>query len=427
MALAAGEMNAKRRDVAAISAADARHLLMHAQGLCEPVDAPVSRDLLAKLIERMGFVQIDSINVLERAHHLTLFSRLHNYRRELLHDLHAISKRVFEHWTHDASLIPVQFFPNWHHRFGCFRDRLRGSAWLQKRMGDQPRRTIAEVRRRLEREGPLMSKDFERPDAPSEESSTKTGVNPKSSIWWAWKPQKAALDYLWWIGEAAVIERRNFHKVYDLAARAYPDLHALDRPTRRQFIDWSCRSALERLGAATPSEIARFWGGIEIADVRAWCARNAKAAAIEPVTLGAHGSGKPLAGFALANWRDRLDDANDSYERVRTLTRLLSPFDPVIRDRKRANRLFGFEYTFEAFVPAPKREFGYYVLPILRGDELIGRTDLKHSREQSALVVNGLWFEPKAKPTKKGRAEIGDALERLAQFIGAARVDGMRL
>jgi uncharacterized protein YcaQ len=391
-----------------ISAREARHALLAAQGFAEDPLAPFATRSLLELIERVGYVQVDSINVVERAHHLTLFARNHQYRREQLAQLHERDRSLFEHWTHDASLIPVSFFAHWHHRRKRLVERKqdRLHAWMRERLGPKPRQVIGAVLRRIEREGPLQSRDFEH--APG-----KTGP------WWGWKPAKAALEYLWWRGDLSISRRINFQKVYDLTARVYPLVHCLPPPTEKEFVDWCCREALARIGPATAREIAGFFGAVAVTESRAWCERAIRRGEVVPALIESSNVLKPVTGVALPDWRER----SAGGAAASNVVRLLAPFDPIVRDRERARRLFSFDYTFEAFVPAPKRKFGYYVLPILRDDRLIGRTDLKNDRARRALVVQGFWLERDVRSTKKLRGEIDDALGRLANFIGARTVE----
>ena len=220
--------------------------------------------------------------------------------------------------------------------------------------------------------------------------------------WWAWKPAKAALECLWRTGELAIAGREGFQKVYDLIDRVLPTTQP---STPEQHLDWACRSALERLGVATPAEVANYWALIKLPQARAWCLKHALPVEVE---------GKPA--FALPGLEPEAPEPPAGM-------RLLCPFDPVLRDRKRALRLFGFDYRFEAFVPAPKRIYGYYVLPVLEGERLVARLDPKLHRAQNRLHIQGLWWEPGIKPGKQRVRALHETVERLATFLGATRVD----
>lgn len=372
-------------------------------GDIEPGPARCERNALST-ISSLGFVQLDSINVVERAHHHILWTRLPSYRPAMLDALQR-SGQVFEQWTHDASVIPTAWFPHWRHRF---EGREMGS-WVRLKLGKDGPRVLAEVRRRIEREGPLMSKDFE-------------SHGHKAGAWWDWKPARAALEHLWRTGELSIAARVNFHKVYDLTERVLPHVREMPTPDRAEHEGWACRTALERLGVVTPRELAQFWNAIDAKDAAGWCARAERAGEVERVMVEACDGSAPREAYATRDWRERAARAGEETERNVASVRLLSPFDPLVRDRARCRRLFGFDYTFEAFVPERKRKFGYYVLPILDGDRLVGRLDPKLDRARSRLTIRGVWWEPGVKPTKKLRRRLDEAVARYAAFLGADRV-----
>lgn len=387
-----------------ISASAAQRLLLGAQGLLDDPARRATPASLQALIERLGFVQVDTINVVARAHDLTLFSRLDGYRPEQLRKLLEDKRSLFEGFTHDASAIPTAFFPQWKPRFERDRARIHAHAWWQHHFRDTDgARVVADVKARIEREGPLKSSDFEHPE--------------KRGPWWGWKPQKAALDFLWRSGELMVPRRIGFQKVYDLTERVLPEQHARPCPGPAEHLEWACGTAAERLWVFTPKELAEFWASVEAAEAKAWCAAAAKAGRLVPVQVeSADGEVRPA--FALADWEARLAKLPEPPAR----TRLLCPFDPILRDRARALRRFGFDYRFEAFVPEPKRQYGYFVLPILEGSRLVGRLDPKLHRDRGLLEVKGLWWEPGIKATKARTRGLDEALERLAAFVGAEDV-----
>ena len=236
--------------------------------------------------------------------------------------------------------------------------------------------------------------------------------------WWGWKPQKAALEYLWRTGELAIAGRVSFHKVYDLAERVLPAAHAAPRPSDEEHLDWACRSALERLGIASADELAGFWRAVSLPEARAWCERAAAAGrdrrrpGREPPTAPGRAPPGPSP-----TGRSAPPPCPAAPPRVR----LLSPFDPILRDRKRTLRLFDFDYRFEAFVPDAQRQHGYYVLPILEGERLVGRLDPKLHRDRGVLEVKNLWWEPGVRESKGRQASLDAALDRLAQLVGAER------
>jgi uncharacterized protein YcaQ len=390
-----------------LSAREARLLLMQAQGLLDAPERQASPAAVSRLIDQLGFVQVDSINVVDRAHHLTLGARLEGYRPRHLEHLLERRRSLFEHWTHDASAIPSRWYPYWKPRFRRFAKSSRFERWMERRMGPEHAKIVAHVKRRLRREGPLMAKDFEAPEG------TKRGS------WWGWTPQKTALEVLWQTGVVTIAGRKNFHKIYDLCERVHPELHGLPAPGKRAHTEWACSTAIERLGVATPREIAEFWLAVPAKDVTTWCRTAERNGRLVAVEVEDEADGQKRDAFAISDWERRLARAPAPPPHLR----LLSPFDPVIRDRDRLSRRFGFEYRFEAFVPARKREWGYYVLPILEGDRFVGRLDPKLHRDQDRLEVRSLYWEPGIRPTRARRRQLDEALAVLAQRVGASTID----
>ncbi len=385
---------------------DARHWLLHLQGLASPPRQALGQDGLRDLITHIGFVQIDSINTVERAHHQILFSRNQTYRRDDLRALHEDDGAVFENWTHDAAIIPSVFYPHWRHRFAHIQDDLR-SRWRKwRRSGFEE--LIDGVRTTIERDGPTRARDL----APNQLRG-----DPKQSggTWWDWHPAKTALEYLWRTGEVAVARRDGFQKVYDLSERVIPAAHRAATVSRDETVDWACRSALDRLGFATSGELAAFWDAVSPKEAAEWCAArlgtDLRQVAVEPAN-----GGKPRLCFAGADYRERLAPPPPARLRV------LSPFDPALRDRARTERLFGFRYRIEVFVPAARRQYGYYVFPLLEGARFVGRIDMKHARQEGALRVKRLWLEPNVRLTAGRRRKLEAELERIRKFTGADRL-----
>ncbi len=393
----------------AVPARTARRLLRSLQALDgrRPRSSPSA---VAALVGRLGYVQIDSINVVERAHHLILGARLEGYQpRHLAHALER-SRRLFEHWTHDACAVPIDWYPHWRHRFRRFAAKDRPNAWWRERFGDEPQRLIRRVLARVRREGALRARDFLPPDR----ARTEPGG------WWNWHPEKAALEHLWRRGELAIARRERFEKVYDLPERVHPDAHALPRSDAASHRRWACREALDRLGIATEREIARFFQVVDVAEVRRWASAALRRGEVERVQVEPEGGGRPVACLALADWRERARACDDRPGEAAEML-ALAPFDPLVRDRDRLLRLFRFDYRFEAFTPASKRKYGYYAMPLLDGDRMVGRVDPKFDRENGVLLVRGPWWEPGVRPDRARRARLEAALERLAGQIGAAR------
>jgi uncharacterized protein YcaQ len=378
-----------------IAADQARRLALVLQGLAEPPRRRLSADGLLDLIERLGFVQVDSVSVVARAHHMILLARNQTYRPELLRRLLEVEARLFENWTHDAAIIPTRFYPYWKVRFSRDRARLaiRYHKWFGVHAGERVEAMLAHIRHN----GAVMARDF-------------SDVERRRGGFWDWHPDKATLEFLWRTGDLTIARRQGFQKVYDLAERVIPaEARALE-PSAEALVDWACRNALERLGFATPAEIAGFWGLVTLEEAKQWCAANPDRAV--PAVVEAT-DGSVRKALARADVETLLDSLPDCPKRVR----VLSPFDPLLRNRRRLLQLFGFDYRIEIFVPAGRRKYGYYVFPLLDGERLVGRIDMKASR--GVLEVKALWMEPGRRLSRGRRDRLQAELERIRRFIGA--------
>jgi len=391
--------------------AQARRLFLDAQGLARPPRRRLDHAGLLRLIDELGFVQVDSINTVERAHHMILVARNQTYRPAQLRRLLERDASLFENWTHDASVIPSRFYPYWQPRFDRERARLieRWRKWRRRGFEE----VIASVREQVREQGPLMARQLADDAAAAGRKRAKG-----SDGWWDWHPAKMALEYLWRTGELAVARREGFQKVYDLSERVIPAEHREHVPAHDDFVAWKCAQALDRLVVATPGELAAFWAGISPAEAKTWCAAERAAGNLVEVALAPADGGPARSACARPDVADRLKELPDPPDRLR----VLSPFDPVLRDRKRAERLFGFDYRIEIYVPEARRKYGYYVFPLLEGARLIGRIDMKHHRDAGELRVTGLWLEPKVKLSRGRQGRLEAELERQRRFTGAERV-----
>ena len=385
-----------------ITPAPARRLVLALQGLADPPRRKLTAAGLLVLIERMGYVQVDSVNVVARAHHMILFARNQTYRPELLQRLLEREARLFENWTHDAAIIPTRFYPYWQTRFERDRARLakRYRRWFAEHHDDGRMETMLD---HIRQNGAVMARDF------SDRERPRGGF-------WDWHRDKVALEFLWRTGALTIARRQGFQKVYDLAERVIPAQARHSAPSHEAFVDWACASALERLGFATPAQIAGFWGLVTLAEAKQWCTVH-PGRAVPAVLEPADGS-PPRPVCARADIEALLEALPESPSRVR----VLSPFDPLLRDRRRLLELFGFDYRIEIFVPASRRRYGYCVFPLLEGERLFGRIDMKGNAAQRLLQVSALWLEP-GRRFGRGRRERLDAeLDRIRRFIGADSV-----
>jgi uncharacterized protein YcaQ len=382
-----------------------RRLFLECQGLALSATAPIDKRAVLRLVKQLGYVQIDSINVVERAHHMILFSRNRGYRREMLTSLIEDDRELFEHWTHDASILPSSHFPHWRHRFEAAQKRMKEPRW-RKRLGPRPDLVLDAVMQRIRNEGPLRTRDFE-----------NTG-GVKRASWWGWTQEKTALEFLWRCGELGIRRRERFEKVYDRMELAVPARYRSKKIDLEASIDWKCREALKRLGAATAAELAAFWMSFPTATAKEWIEEERKAGRLRDVVVETADGSTARPRVALPEITRALGRAADPPAGMR----LLSPFDPAIRDRNRAAWLFGFDYRIEVFVPEAKRKYGYYVLPILEGDRFTGRVDLKAHRKEGFLEVKGLWWEAGIKLTQKRQSALRGCLGRLAKFVEVKEV-----
>jgi uncharacterized protein YcaQ len=383
--------------------ADARRLFLHLHGLADPPAGPAKGADLTGLIDRIGFVQVDSINTVERAHHMILFARRPAYRPKALKQLLERDRHLFEHWTHDASILPVSLFPYWQHRFSRDAERLREDWRKWFREGYEAK--FDEILNRIAREGPVTSTDVGEGEARG-----KGG-------WWDWHPSKTALEWLWRTGQLQITRRDGFQKVYDLTERVIPAAFCRPAPAPEAVIDWACRSALDRLGFATPGELHAYWNAITPQEARDWCKAGMSAGhLIEIAVEGADGSHRHC--FARPDVFDGLAGVPAPPNRLR----VLSPFDPALRDRNRAERLFGFAYRIEVFVPEAKRRYGYYVFPLLEGERIVGRIDMKARRDTGTLGIRALWPERGVRFGAGRLARLDAELERICRFAGCERV-----
>lgn len=384
----------------------ARALFMDRHALLEqPSGAAKGSDLL-RLIQRLGFVQLDSINTVARAHDMILFSRRPTYRGRNLKRLYEGDRALFEHWTHDAAVIPMAYYTHWHLRF------LRDAEVLKARWKNWRRDGFEQqfdtVLRHIRDHGPVSSSDVGRDE--------KKG----SGGWWDWHPSKTALEYLWRSGALAVVGREGFQKRYDLTERVIethlcPGNRACDEAAT---IDWLCNAALDRLGFATSGELAAFWDTVSPAEAKEWVQQALTNGGLEEINVTCV-DGRIRKTVARPGLSDEVASLPPAPGRIR----ILSPFDPMLRDRNRAERLFGFYYRIEVFVPAPKRTYGYYVFPLLEGNRLIGRIDMKAHREDGVLKVSSVWPERSARWSDARTQRLESELDRVRRFAELDRVE----
>jgi len=379
----------------------ARRLFLDRHLLLRPGSGPGRGEDLEGVLDALGFVQVDSVNTLARAHDLILWSRRGQYRPKALENLVARRRTAFEHWTHDAAVIPMAFYPMWRKKFARDEARMRARWSEARRQGWETE--IEQVLRHIADHGPASSLDVGDEEAKG------------SSGWWDWHPSKTALEFLWRSGRLAICHRRGFRKFYDLAERVIPPEHFNRRRDDDEVVEWAMSEALDRLGFGTSGELAAFFEIATRDEAKTWCAAALSDGRIIEVDVET-ADGARRSSFTT---QAILNDAVCLPEPTGRV-RLLSPFDPALRDRARAERLFGFHYRIEIFVPEAKRRYGYYVFPVLQGDRLIGRIDAK--RVDGVLFVQAFWPEAGVRMGKARTAALKSELDRVRPLAGARSV-----
>ncbi len=380
----------------------ARRLWLERQGLANAPTGVLDRVGLLGIVNGIGFVQLDTIRILARAHDHILWSRNQNYRENMLDDL-VKGRDAFEHFTHDASVLPMEFYPYWNRQFDRMRAQIEKRKWREYMPS---KKECDQILNRIADEGSLSTKAFE----------AKKGTDRKEG--WARPPHKFALDYYWYTGILATCHRHNFIKHYNLTENVIPPRYLKKTVSDDKKINWLCVNALSRLGFGSEGDIQRFWDAAHLNEVKDWTQKNRKTLIDVDIQMA---DGRVYKALASSDLEGQLSALKAPTSRLR----ILNPFDPVIRDRARLQRLFGFDYRIEIFVPAAKRQYGYYVYPILEGDRFVGRIEARADRKAGAINVENLWWEPGVKVTKARLNKLSAELERMGRFIGARDIVGL--
>ena len=378
-----------------LSLPEARRIALAAQGFAERrPSGVVDRRHLHRVLDRTALLQIDSVNVLARAHYLPIYSRLGAYPRSLLEQAAWGRRKVlFEYWAHEASLLPLEMQPLLRWRMAQA-DRGEATWGRLKPFAGERRPEADAVRARITAEGPLAASDLEGPKGPGG--------------WWGWSDAKSALEWLFWTGQITTTTRRaSFERVYDLTERVLPR-SILERPTpsepdaQRQLL----RIAARAHGVATAGDLRDYFR---------LSPEYAKPRLAELVETG------ELIPVRVEGWAQQayLNPGAKQPRRVRARA-LLAPFDPLIWERARTERLFGVRYRIEIYTPADKRLHGYYVLPFLLGNRLVARVDLKADRAAGRLLVQGAHAEPGA--PEDVAPQLATELRMMAGWLGLERV-----
>ena len=378
-----------------ISVATARKLVIRCQGLDGQWELLKGKEGVVQVIERLGYVQIDTIAVVQRAHHHTIWSRCPDYTPRMLHELQAQDRRVFEYWTHAASYVPMCDYRYYLPRMRAFSESSRTCQWL-----GQNEQLAKDVVERIRKEGPLGSADFSAPPG-------------KRGSWWDWKPAKQALEMLFSMGELMVAERRNFQRIYDLTERVLPAETDTTEPDGDELGRFMVRRALAGHGVVSADGVR--WGKSN---------RRGISEAIKELTDSGEVTSLEIEGLDREPYYALTKTIEEATKRGRNQERLhlLSPFDNLVIGRRRLKSLFDFDYKLECYFPAEKRRYGYFCLPILWGEHFVGRLDPKADRKQKTFIVRKIMFEPGFKDYEGLLPVLAEKLHTFAVFNECERV-----
>lgn len=372
-----------------LSVAQARRIALAAQGFLDKPHAEPTMRTFQRTLERTGVLQVDSVNVLQRAHYMPLYSRMGPYDVDLLRRAaERRPRRIVEYWAHVQAFMPVELWPVMQHRMDDYRAK-RGKWGFVQADDELEQSLLAELADR----GASTARDLD------------DGLPRAKDNWgWNWSKTRRVLDYLYTSGQVAIAGRNSQFEIrYDLPERVIPPaVLAQPVPSRADAARELVRRAARSHGVATVQDLRDYYR-MEVADTATAVAELVEAGELLPVTV--EGWKRPAYLHAEARLPRRV--------RARAL---LSPFDPVVWERARTESLFDFHYRIEIYVPAEKRVHGYYVLPFLLGDRVVARVDLKAERKEGRLVVKGAYAEPTAPPETAD--ELSAELRQLAGWLG---------
>ncbi len=383
-----------------LSAAQARRVALAAQGFGAPHPSSAGTRQLNLALQRLGVLQIDSVNVFERSHYLPLFARLGPYDKALLDRL-TLAKRspYVEYWAHQAAFVPLADWPLWGWRRRHYREvRHQHVTWAREH---QP--MIDVVVSELRERGPLTAGMIEAAISGGRE-------NKRADPWWGWSEVKTALEVLFDRGDVVASHRKNFERYYDLPERTIPAALLEREVPEDDAVRELVRTSARALGVGTLRDIADYFRMLQ-APVKVALDELVDEGAVHRVQVEGWGSAPAY-----------LDAGARMPRRIETAA-LLSPFDPVVWERDRTLRMFGFHYRIEIYTPPPKRRFGYYTLPLLIDEALVGRIDLKTDRQAGVLRVQSAWREGDAVVDLDRVAEL---LRSIADWQGMGGIEVMR-
>ena len=393
-----------------LSLREARRLMIGAQLLAGPVPKRPTRAKMLDTMRHLGAVQIDTINVVQRSHHIVLWSRLGNHPTGWLNELLAEDRAIFEYWVHAAAYAPIELFPFFRRKMLEYSEQcgMRTREWM-----DENRHVLEHVMSHVRQNGPVTSKSFSPPEAAERAAA------------WAWygnKPTNVALEILWSTGDLMVDRREKFQRFYDLTERVHPSWSDDQLPDLEEEQHALGLASLRALGATTarwlPDYFRRSWGSSAIE-------RSTVRQVLEHLVDAGHAARAQVRG---------IDDP--VFVSTRALgqkfrpsrTTLLSSFDSLVWDRRRTREMFGFDLMLEAYTPREKRIYGYFSLPILYRDQLVGRLDPKAHRKTGELCVNNLHLEPwfVGRDDERFYLQLANTLHDFSTFNGTDHVTVQR-
>jgi uncharacterized protein YcaQ len=377
--------------------------MIEKQGITQTLANP-TKDTVYNTIDHLGCLQIDTINVIERAHYLTLWSRLGNYEKKYLDSLTYEDKKLFEYIAHAACFIPFKDYRYYIHAMQVRKKELLTR--LKKRTG-KGQDLIDHVLTRIKQEGPLASKDFD-------------SLKKDKSGWWNRKDEKIAMDYLYGAGILSIDKRVNFQRYYDLTENIIPSWIDTIPPSDVERIKYFIEKTMECLGLIHPQEARKYFHHFNIK-------LGQTSSQIETLLNDSKYNSIDVDGityYCLSEDYERLESIDDDFDFDKVC--LLNYFDNFMWNRKRIQRLFGFESKLEIYIPIAERVYGYYHLPILYGDQFVARIEPKMDRKENKFLITGYWTEPDFEESEDYRDKLIKNLEALATFHGTKNIEWLR-
>lgn len=373
-----------------ISQQECRKWMLYAQGALTPPGQPASKEDVLACIRRLSFLQIDTIHIVARSPYLQLFSRLGSYDPAWLDKL-LVEGKIFEYWAHAACYLPMEDYP-YHRRLMV--EKVRHPNYFNWYANNQA--ATDAILEYVRANGAVKSADFKRADG-------------KKGSWWDWKIEKDALEFWFAAGELMIARRERFQRVYDLRERVYPGWKDDDLPTLEETYRYLVRESIRALGALRTDWVSDHY-------------RFSKA--ITNQTLKELLEAGQIREIRVEGWKQPVLVLPETYDLIQsgsslpepTLTSILTPFDTLVCDRGRAKEMFGFDFTIEFYLPAPKRKYGYFLVPLLHRGQIVARMDVKANRQEKVFEVKGIFWEESFTPSDADLKEIAAAIQRCADW-----------